>query len=76
MDPNILLDTFSAEDIDIWQSYNLFVDEHITSPHLKEPIKEESADLMDCCFSSICPDDLINNTPTPTAAPKARARDG
>ena len=60
MDPSILLDTFSAEDIDIWQSYNLFVDDNINSS-IKEQIKEENTDLMDCCFSSICPNDLINN---------------
>lgn len=70
MDPNILLDTFSAEDMDIWQSYNLFVDENINSPQLsKDQIKQEesqnSADLMDCCFSSICPNDLINNSVQP-----------
>lgn len=41
MDPSILLDTFSAEDIDIWQSYNLFVDDNINSS-IKEQIKEEN----------------------------------
>lgn len=60
MDPTILLDTFSADDMDIWQNYNLFVDDNINSS-LKEQIKEENTDLMDCCFSSICPNDLINN---------------
>jgi hypothetical protein len=42
MDPNILLETFSAEDMDIWQSYNLFVDDNISN-NLKEQIKEENA---------------------------------
>lgn len=61
MDPSILLDTFSPEDMDIWQSYNLFVDDSINSS-IKEQIKEENTDIMDCCFSSICPNDLINNS--------------
>ncbi len=60
MDPNILLDTFSPEDMDIWQSYNLFVDDNINSS-IKDQIKEENPDMMDGCFSSICPNDLINN---------------
>ena len=41
MDPSMLLETFSAEDMDIWQSYNLFVDDNINAS-LKEQIKEEN----------------------------------
>lgn len=58
MDPNILLDTFSPDDMDIWQSYNLFTDDNINSS-IKDQIKEENTDLMDC-FTSICPNDLLN----------------
>ncbi len=50
MDPSILLETFSAEDMDIWQSYNLFVDENLSSSSTgsgqsnlsKDHIKEEN----------------------------------
>lgn len=43
MDPNILLESFSPDDMEIWQSYNLFTDETInSSSSIKDQIKEEN----------------------------------
>lgn len=64
MDPALLLDTLSTEDMEMWHSYNFFTDENQTNNNqndsLKDEIKEENID-MDSCFSSICPNDLLNN---------------
>ncbi|CAF0880318.1 unnamed protein product [Brachionus calyciflorus] len=59
MDPTALIDTLSPNDMEIWNGYNFFTEENINSS-LKDDIKEENID-MDCCFSSICPNDLINS---------------
>jgi hypothetical protein len=58
MDATVLLDTFTADEMDIWNNYNLFNDEHLNT--LKNVIKEENADVELDCLSSICPNDLIN----------------
>lgn len=59
MDPSALIDTLSPNDMEMWNGYNFFSDENINSS-IKDDIKEENLD-MDCCFSSICPNDLINS---------------
>ena len=43
MDPTLLLDTLSAEDMEMWHNYNFFSDsdENISSS-LKDNIKEEN----------------------------------
>lgn len=58
MDATVLLDTFTADEMDIWNNYNLFNDDHLNT--LKNVIKEENADVELDCLSSICPNDLIN----------------
>ncbi|RNA28973.1 cyclic AMP-responsive element-binding 3 1 isoform X1 [Brachionus plicatilis] len=62
MDPSALIDTLSPNDMDMWNGYNFFSDENLTAS-IKDDIKEENLD-MDCCFSSICPNDLINSLET------------
>lgn len=42
MDPNILLDTFSPTDMEMWHSYNFFSDENVNSASIKDDIKEEN----------------------------------
>ena len=59
MDPSALIDTLSPNDMDMWNGYNFFSDENLNHT-IKDDIKEENLD-MDCCFSSICPNDLINS---------------
>lgn len=59
MDPALLLDTLSPEDMEMWHNYNFFSDDNINS-NSKDGIKEENIE-MDYCFTSICPNDLINN---------------
>ncbi len=40
MDATLLLETFNAEEMDIWNNYNLFTDDNIIS--VKDSIKEEN----------------------------------
>ena len=69
MDPALLLDTLSPDDMEMWQcgGYNFFADDNNLNPHtsngsasFKDSIKEENIE-MDYCLSSICPNDLLSN---------------
>jgi hypothetical protein len=52
MDANLLLETLSAEDMDMWHDYSLFTDENIDSS-LKDEIKAENIGNYKFEFSSI-----------------------
>jgi hypothetical protein len=41
MDPTLLLDTLSPEDMEIWNNYNCFSDDNINL-NVKDNIKEEN----------------------------------
>jgi hypothetical protein len=45
MDPSMLLDTLSPEDMEIWHNYNCFSDDNINL-NLKESIKEENIGIF------------------------------
>jgi hypothetical protein len=60
MDPALLLDTLSPDDMEMWQcGYNFFNEENVNSS-FKESVKEENMEA-EYCLSSICPNDLLNN---------------
>lgn len=60
MDPALLLDALSPDDMEMWEcGYNFFSEENVNSS-FKDSVKEENMET-EYCLSSICPNDLLNN---------------
>ena len=61
MDPALILDTLTPDDMEIWQcgGYNFFNEDNLNAS-FRDSIKEENIE-MEYCLSSICPNDLLSN---------------